>query len=133
MKSYLLLMTIFVLVGNSYAQSMKEARDTKLYLITDVKTVSSANNSSNSNVSSTGVGKLGITFKSEYFYGSVLFNVTSRNKELTTTDSTESKIFANNLLIPDNSGQGISNFNVSLGAKSFSSHEEDWNKVKPIS
>ena len=112
-----------------FTQTMQDIADTKLYLVTDVKSISTASDGSSDPGKSTGVGKLGVSFKSEYFYGSVLFNVTSRNKEITTTDSSETKVFANNLLTPDNSGQGLSNFRISLGMKSFYPYDEDWSNV----
>lgn len=85
------------------------------------------------NVEATGYGRLGVSFESYYFYGKVLFNVVNRNDEIVAVDSTETKVFTNNLLIPDNSGQGISNFNINGGIKSFAKKDEDWSKVKTLS
>lgn len=132
MKNYFLIASIYFLATSSFGQSMKDVGGTKLYLVTDVKGISSTNNNSNSNVSTTGVGKLGVTFKSGNFYGDILFNVTNRNKELSELDSVETNIFTNNLLIPDNSGQGISNFHISLGLRSFYKYNQNLSDKKMV-
>ena len=81
---------------------------------------------------STGTGMLGVSFKQDYFYGSVVFNVLNRNKTLSAEDTTTtSTIFANNLLIPANSGQGVSNFRAELGIKSFAKLKHDWT-IEPM-
>ncbi len=140
MKNHFLIYLVLS-TTTSFGQTMKEVRDsdpnkeygdTKLYLVTDIKTASA---SSNNELNSTGTGKLGVSFKSKYFYGSILFNVVNRNKDLSAKDTTEKKIFANNLLIPDNSGQGLSNFYISLGVKSFIKFDEnhDWGTVPLVS
>jgi hypothetical protein len=121
----------------SKGQTMKGVSDndpdeklgnTKLYILSDVKAATSGSNGS---VQSTGTGKLGVSFKSKFFYGSVLFNVFNKNENLTSSDSSASKAFANNLLIPDNSGQGLSNFHGSFGFKSFSKYDSktNWDDV----
>jgi hypothetical protein len=59
---------LFTTIANfSIAQTMDDTESTKLYLVTDVKAVSSANSSSSNPESTTGVGKLGVTFKSIFF------------------------------------------------------------------
>jgi hypothetical protein len=133
MKTRILFIASILSVSISFGQTMRDSRVTRLYLVTDVKAISSASSNNSEGPSSTGVGKLGVAFKSQNFYGNVLFNVANKNKELKTPDSTETKVFANNLLIPDNSGQGLSNFHISMGMKSFSSYEEDWSDIELLS
>jgi hypothetical protein len=112
-----------------FAQRMKELKDdVQLNLITDVKIESGVSN--NIEQSKAGSGMLGIAFASRNFYGNAQFTVINSNKNLIISDSaTQIKPFANNLLIPANSGQGISNFSISFGKKSFSNYEGDWTDV----
>ncbi|HTJ52459.1 MAG TPA: hypothetical protein VL443_23530 [Cyclobacteriaceae bacterium] len=88
---------------------------TRVHIISNVKTTKGTNEQP-----SGGTGLLGILFKKDFFYGSVIFNVFNKNEAL--TDTTK-KPFTNNLLIPDNSGQGVSNFNVSFGFQNLYNEE----------
>ena len=76
---------------------------------------------------------MGISFRREYFYGSVQFNVVNKNKDLSSPDSGEVALFANNLLIPDNSGQGISSFRIGFGVQSFAPLDNDWSEESLLS
>jgi len=74
--------------------------------------------------SSAGTGTLGLKFEQGYVYGAANFNIYSQNKEIV-TDSTETKIFGTNLLLPENSSSKISNFSLLLGVKTFYLNEKD--------
>ena len=111
------------------SQSSKETGTAPMvYIVNDVKLSAAQGNTSQT---TTGTGTLGILFRQKYLYGSVSFNVVNKNDNLTTTDSNEVKIFTNNLLIPENSGKGISSFSISLGWKSFCKYqvEDNWDNV----
>lgn len=116
------------LVHQGVAQTQKglhstDAAEFDVNITSDVKAKTSAN--ADADVPSTGTGALGISFSTERSYGSVTFNVFNRQGELTSVDSAQSKPFANNLLIPENSGEGISNFNLTLGMRNFVKNDED--------
>lgn len=128
-------------VGSRCQTMDLQGQDWRLYLITDVKGAAATNDSIGNSDTKTGTGSLGVTFKKGYFYGSVLFTVLNKNPTLSTIDTTATKLFANNLLTPENSGEGINNFHLSFGIKSFYGFchdfigigdprpELDWSKV----
>jgi hypothetical protein len=120
---------LFILIypSNIFSQTMDLGeKDWRLFLITDVKAASATNDSASSANTKTGTGSLGVTFKKNYFYGSVLFNVINKNPTLSTNDTSATKLFANNLLTPENSGEGINNFHLSFGIKSFYDFKHDF-------
>ena len=112
----------------AFSQSMRSDGQTRVSLLTDVKGIASSNSSPGGNA---GVGKLGASFTSKNLYGSIVFNVISGNDGLE-SDSNEIRTFTNNLLIPDKSGRGLSNFNISLGLKSFSNLDMESFESKPL-
>lgn len=92
-------------------------QETNLYLETNIDFATSAEDSRSD--AQAGTGTLGIKFDRKFIYGNVRFTVFSRNEEITAIDSSDSKIFGTNLLIPQNSSSSISNFSFLLGTKSF--------------
>lgn len=114
----LLKLIIFLLPLNllSQADSIK-AKELKVYLKTDINYASSASDSRKEARSA--VGTLGVKFEIENIYGSSTFTVHSQNDQISTTDSTETKLFGSSLLLPQNSSSNISNFELQLGLKSF--------------
>jgi hypothetical protein len=117
-----LLICAFLIVLNPfYAQKTKEETDqgkvTKVYINTDLNFSSSSNDSRSE--SRAGVGKLGLKFESGFMYGHAAFTVYSQNKEINSGDTAETKLFGTNLLLPQNSSNNISNFNILLGTRSF--------------
>jgi len=121
----ILVVSIINAYGNyAIAQSMKSVSDTPMvYIVNDLKISDSP---SNSEFKTTGTGTLGISFKHNYFYGSVGFSVFSNSSDVKSQNSTSVKPFTNNLLLPDNSGTGISSFYGSIGWKSFGDKDIDW-------
>jgi hypothetical protein len=97
----------------------QEGKDTiNVYIDSKIDFSTSAND--NRSESNAGTGNLGIKFKHEFLYGSVHFTVYSQNKSITTTDSSEVKLFGTNLLLPENNSGNISNFRFAIGTRSFS-------------
>ena len=132
MKRAFFSLLVTTILGPVAAQTVHgiEPDTTVLNLITEVKTMSGT---SAEQTERSGTGQLGISFRKEYFYGAVLFNVVNKNSSLTSIDSSEVNLFANNLLIPENSGQGISNFRIGFGVRSFGKLDTDWSKENLIS
>ena len=85
--------------------------DLKINFVTNVNFSASTDDSRKE--SKAGIGTLGLQFERGYIYGSAQFTVFSQNKEVE-TDSTETKIFGTNLLLPENSSGKISNFSILL-------------------
>lgn len=88
----------------------------KVSFVTDVNFSSSSDD--NRKEAQSGIGTLGLKFQHGFAYGSASFTVFSQNKEIQ-TDSTETKLFGTNLLIPENSSGKISNFSLLFGLRSF--------------
>ena len=88
-----------------------------VYFDTDLGFASSANDTRKE--ASAGTGKLGLDFERGFVNGSIKFTVFSQNKSISTTDSTDQKLFGSNLLIPQNSSNNISNFSFFLSTRSF--------------
>ncbi len=118
--------------GPLHAQTMRHIGSEKdkdadipfsLYIVSDAK--AKEGTQSTDEAPTTGTGALGVSFTSPRSYGSITFNVFNRNKELIANDSTSVGLFSNNLLIPENSGSGISNANITLGMRNFWSTEND--------
>jgi len=120
-KKYLLGLVIiwlhFTMSAQKTAREQNEGKQMKVFLDSDINFSSSAND--NRNESKAGTGKLGLKFESGFIYGGVNFTVFSRNKEITTIDSNETKLFGTNLLLPQNSSNNISNFSFTFGSRSF--------------
>ncbi len=119
---------LWLKVSLSFSQSTgfrDNSGDSKVMLsiLSDVKMIANTNQNEQSN-QKTGVGSLGVSYRKGQNYGSILFNVFNRNKSLSSNDTQEVKIFSNNLLIPENSGQGISSFFISFG------HNVSINKIR---
>ena len=115
----------------SAQNGMQDLRDTLMVnIISNVKAATAGNVDEKN---TTGTGQLGVSWQQRMMYGSILFNVINRNDQLAATDTGEVVLFANNLLIPDNSGQGFGNFRIDLGIRSFASEYQDWDLVHPIS
>ena len=89
----------------------------KVFLKTDVNYASSTSDPRKNAQSATGT--LGIKFENGYLYGSSVFTIHSQNEQISTLDSSETKLFGSSLLLPQNSSSNISNFELQLGAKSF--------------
>jgi hypothetical protein len=125
MKTLLLTITGFLCMLNSNNMFCQDfgARDSlKVSFETNINFAKSSNDSRKE--SSAGTGTLGLRFERGYLYGSVNFNIYSQNNEIA-TDSTETKIFGTNLLLPENSSSKISNFSLLLGVKTFYLNEKD--------
>jgi len=96
----------------------EKAIDTlKIALSTDINFSSSADDDRKE--ASAAVGTLGLKFSRGFVYGDVNFTVYSQNKDGIEPDSTDTKIFGSNLLLPQNSSSKISNFSILVGLKSF--------------
>lgn len=122
MKTNYYLLGLLILSLNVFSQEKKDDNakniDTlKVALSTDINFSASSNDSRKEATS--GIGTLGLKFNRGYIYGDVNFTVYSQNKELSTVDSTDTKIFGTNLLLPQNSSSKISNFYMLLGVKTF--------------
>ncbi|MEZ4859067.1 MAG: hypothetical protein R2781_09675 [Flavobacteriaceae bacterium] len=91
--------------------------ETSLYLETNINFATSTEDSRPD--AQAGTGTLGIKFERKFLYGRVRFTVFSRNEEISSDNSTDTKIFGSNLLIPQNSSSSLSNFSFLLGTKSF--------------
>lgn len=112
---------IFILLLNYYLiHSQKVENKTDSLKVSIDTNINFSTPSSNSTSQATaGIGTLGLKFERGLFYGDVNFTVYSQNKEIIAIDSTDTKVFGSNLLIPENSSNKISNFYIKLGTKSF--------------
>ncbi len=120
-------LALFLLHTATPAQTQRGLHEIKdnayrLNLTSDVKAKSSSN--TDRDVPTTGTGALGVSFSTEQSFGSVTFNVFNRQAEVGTADSTAAKPFTNNLLIPENSGAGFSNFNLTLGLRNIWANDD---------
>ena len=125
MKKILLIIigTLWMLYSNNVTSQDFGARDSlKVSFATNVNFSKSSDDTRKE--SSAGTGTLGLKFEQGYVYGAANFTIYSQNNEIA-TDSTETKIFGTNLLLPDNSSSKISNFSLLLGVKTFYLHEKD--------
>lgn len=135
MKASRLSVIIFLLTF-TYSFSQDEDNkflddETSLYLETNINFATSTEDSRPD--SQAGTGTLGIKFKRKFLYGGVRFTVFSRNNEIVTKDSTDTKVFGSNLLIPENSSSNISNFSFQLGTKSFYDYDNVGNDENLLS
>lgn len=89
----------------------------KVYLKSDINYASSTSDSRKEAQSATGT--LGIKFEIDNIFASSTFTIHSQNDQISTIDSTETKLFGSNLLLPQNSSSNISNFELILGMRSF--------------
>lgn len=121
MKIKLVLLLLLALSYTARSQNNEEgikSIDTlKVVLSTDINFSASSND--NRKEATSGIGTLGLKFNRGYIYGDVNFTVYSQNKDLNAEDSTDTKIFGTNLLVPQNSSSKISNFYMLLGVKTF--------------
>ncbi len=105
-----------ILFFPKHIAAQETKNDYKISFVTDVNFSSSTNDTRKE--SKSGIGTLGLRFEKGYVFGGANFTVYSQNKEIQ-TDSTETKIFGTNLLLPDNSSGKISNFSLVFGVKTF--------------
>lgn len=91
--------------------------NTKVFIETQIEFATSAEDMRSD--AQAGYGTLGLKFERGLLYGGVRFTVFSRNDSIAAITNTDNKIFGTNLLIPENSSNGISNFSFELGTKSF--------------
>lgn len=112
-----------LLLTKMQAQKEKSIDTVKVSIETAIDFSSSSNDTRKE--ASSGTGTLGLKFERGYLYGDVNFTVYSQNKQITSNDSTETKIFGTNLLLPQNSSSNISNFYILIGAKSFYKKVDD--------
>lgn len=108
--------------NQAIARSQDEASNfldykTKVFLETQIEFAASAEDMRSD--AQAGYGTLGLKFERGLLYGGVRFTVFSRNDSIEAATNTDNKIFGTNLLIPENSSNGISNFSFTLGTKSF--------------
>ena len=125
-----LILISFFSFGQSKNSQIFNKEDLKVYLKTDINYSSSTSDTRRESQSATGT--LGMKFENGYLYGSSVFTVHSQNTQISTSDSSEMKLFGTNLLLPQNSTSNISNFELQLGTKSFfvfdstTSHWKKW-------
>jgi hypothetical protein len=119
---FALSLTPFLFYGQKTKEETEQGKATKVYINTDLNFSSSSNDSRSE--SKAGIGKLGLKFESGFMYGHAAFTVYSQNKEINSGDSTETKLFGTNLLLPQNSSNNISNFNILLGTRSFYKYDK---------
>lgn len=117
----LLMLLLFQITAIGQEKKKKETVEgnidtLKIALTTDINFSSSSNDSRKE--ASAGIGTLGLKFSRGYVYGDINFTVYSQNKDAV-VDSTDTKIFGTNLLLPQNSSAKISNFFMLVGIKTF--------------
>lgn len=121
MKLFTLLIILLPFISISQKDSSLVKKDStnnlKVYLKSDINYASSTSDSRKEAQSATGT--LGIKFEVDNIYASSTFTIHSQNDQISTNDSTETKLFGTNLLLPQNSSSNISNFELVLGMKSF--------------
>jgi|JI10StandDraft_1071094.scaffolds.fasta_scaffold293953_1 hypothetical protein len=118
---FIIVIAIFkssVLIGQDFGKK----DSLRISFLTDVNFSSSSDDGRKQ--SRSGIGTIGLKFETGYIYGSTNFTVYSQNENIS-TDSTETKIFGSNLLLPENSSSKVSNFSFLLGVKTFFLKEED--------
>lgn len=98
-------------------EELNEEKYTNVAITTDIDFASSTNSSNTSN--SSGIGTLGLKFERPSFYGGIDFTVFAQNNNISITDSLETDLFGQNLLIPQNSTNRLSSFSIDVGAKDF--------------
>lgn len=109
--------SVFVLKTNlSYCQEFGSKDSLRISFVTDINFSSSADD--NRKEATSGIGTIGLKFEKGYVYGNTNFTVYSQNNSIS-TNSSETKIFGSNLLLPENSSSKISNFSILLGLKTF--------------
>ncbi|OMQ13009.1 hypothetical protein [[Flexibacter] sp. ATCC 35103] len=113
-----LIFILFINCSLFYSQDVNSQIDSvKVSIATNINFSTPASNSTKE--ATAGIGTLGLKFERSSFYGDVNFTVYSQNKEIVAIDSTNTKAFGSNLLVPENSSNKISNFYIKLGIKSF--------------
>lgn len=127
MKIVKILFLLIPFLSFSQLDSTK-SKDLKVYLKTDINYASSTSDSRKEAQSATGT--LGIKFEVDNIFGSSTFTIHSQNEQISTFDSTETKLFGSSLLLPQNSSSNISNFELQLGFRSF--YKPGSNKSKYI-
>lgn len=122
LTTYFILVIALLKSGLLFGQDFGNKDSLRISFVTDVNFSSSSDDGRKQ--SRSGIGTIGLKFERGYIYGSTNFTVYSQNENIS-TDSSETKIFGSNLLLPENSSSKVSNFSFLLGVKTFFLNKED--------
>jgi hypothetical protein len=122
LTTYFILVIALLKSGLLFGQDFGKKDSLRISFVTDVNFSSSSDDGRKQ--SRSGIGTIGLKFERGYIYGSTNFTVYSQNENIS-TDSSETKIFGSNLLLPENSSSKVSNFSFLLGVKTFFLNKED--------